>query len=212
MAMAADWKSAIQQAGSLRYQRRTPKNRDTPARGLKRTFSVVNQGLDVAEVVLSSVIICFMKNLLALAIVGAALVLPRALQAQSYSIDWYTIGGGGGTSSGTNGATTYSLSGTIGQPATSTMNGGNYSLTGGFWSIISAVQTPGSPILSITRSGPHAVISWNAPATGFLLEQSSTLKTNSWTTSPATLSTNAGIISVTVTATNGYQFFRLHSP
>jgi hypothetical protein len=153
-----------------------------------------------------------MKNLLAMAMMGAALVLSPALHAQNYSIDWYTIGGGGGTSSGTNGATTYSVSGTIGQPATASMSGGNYALTGGFWSLIAAVQTPGSPLLSITRSGTHAIISWSAPATGFLLEQSSTLKTNSWTISPATLTTNAGIISVTVTATSGYQYFRLHSP
>jgi hypothetical protein len=153
-----------------------------------------------------------MKNLLAIAIVGAALVFPRALQAQSYSIDWYTIGGGGGSSAGTNGATTYSVTGTIGQPATASMSGGNYSVTGGFWSLLAVVQTAGSPLLSITRSGTQAVISWSAPATGFVLEQSSTLKTNSWTTSPATLTTNAGIVSVTVTATNGYQFFRLHSP
>jgi len=153
-----------------------------------------------------------MKNLLAIAIVGAALVLPRALQAQNYSINWHTIAGGGGTSTGTVGTNTYSLSGTIGQPATATMSGGNYSLTGGFWSLIAAVQTPGSPILSITRSGTQAVVSWNAPATGFVLEQSSNLKTASWTTSPATLSTNGPVISVTVTATGGYQFFRLHSP
>jgi hypothetical protein len=153
-----------------------------------------------------------MKNLLAIAIAGAALVFPRALQAQSYSINWYTIGGGGGSSSGTNGATTYTVSGTIGQPATASMSGGNYSLTGGFWSILAVVQTPGYPFLSITRSGTQAVISWNAPATGFVVEQSSTLAANSWTISPATLTTNGGIISITVTPTNGYQFFRLHNP
>ncbi|HEV7924005.1 MAG TPA: hypothetical protein VGR14_01535 [Verrucomicrobiae bacterium] len=153
-----------------------------------------------------------MKNLLAIAIVGVALVLPCALQAQSYSINWYTIGGGGGTSTGTSGTNTYSLSGTIGQPATATMSGGSYSLTGGFWSIIAAVQTPGSPLLTITRSGTQATVSWNAPATGFVLEQSPNLKTGTWTTSPATLSTNGGVISVTVTANSGYQFFRLVNP
>ena len=49
---------------------------------------------------------------------------------QSYSIDWYKIAGGGGTS--TNGQ--YAVTGTIGQPdAGGAMAGGNYSLTGGFW-------------------------------------------------------------------------------
>jgi hypothetical protein len=154
----------------------------------------------------------FMKNLLAIAMVASALVFPRALQAQNYSINWYTIGGGGGSSAGTNGSTTYAVSGTIGQPATASMSGGNYAVTGGFWSIIAAVQSPGSPSLTVTRSGTHAIISWNAPATGFLLEQSSTLTSNSWTVSSATLSTNGGVISVTVPANSGYQFFRLVAP
>jgi hypothetical protein len=65
---------------------------------------------------------------------------------QSYSIDWFTIDGGGGTSTGA----LYSVSGTIGQPdAGGPLSGGIYSLTGGFWSLLSVVQTPGSPWLSI---------------------------------------------------------------
>ena len=53
-----------------------------------------------------------------------------------YSIDWSTIDGGGGTSTGG----VYSVTGTIGQPdAGPAMAGGNYSLVGGFWSLI-AVQ------------------------------------------------------------------------
>jgi len=44
-----------------------------------------------------------------------------------YSINWYKIAGGGGTSTGG----TYQVSGTIGQPdASGAMTGGNYSLTG----------------------------------------------------------------------------------
>ena len=51
-------------------------------------------------------------------------LLPSLGFAQSYSIDWYKIAGGGGTSTGA----TYSMSGTIGQPdASGAMNGGGYS-------------------------------------------------------------------------------------
>jgi hypothetical protein len=153
-----------------------------------------------------------MKSFLAIAIVGAALVFPRALHAQSYSINWYTIGGGGGSSSGTNGGASYTVSGTIGQPATASMSGGVYSITGGFWSIIATVQTPGAPLLSVVRSGTQAVISWSASATGFVLEQSSTLMPNSWSTNSATLTTNGGVISASVTASSGYKYFRLHNP
>ena len=44
------------------------------------------------------------------------------VQGQSYSIDWYKIAGGGGTSTGA----TYQVTGTIGQPdASGTLTGGS---------------------------------------------------------------------------------------
>jgi hypothetical protein len=60
--------------------------------------------------------------------------------AQPYEINWSTIDGGGGTSSGG----IYSLSGTIGQPdAGPAMSGGIFTLTGGYWT--GASQPPGCP-------------------------------------------------------------------
>src|SRR5947209_9223846 len=44
-----------------------------------------------------------------------------------YAIDWFTIDGGGGASSGGN----LTLTGTIGQPDAGTLSGGNYTLQGG---------------------------------------------------------------------------------
>jgi hypothetical protein len=46
-----------------------------------------------------------------------------------YSLDWYTIDGGGGSSSGGG----YSLGGTLGQPDAGLLGGGSYTLNGGFW-------------------------------------------------------------------------------
>jgi len=48
--------------------------------------------------------------------------------AQNYAIDWWTIDGGGGTSTGG----VYSVTGTIGQPdaGSTAMTGGAYSVTG----------------------------------------------------------------------------------
>ncbi|MGI8967318.1 MAG: hypothetical protein ACR2H1_14710 [Limisphaerales bacterium] len=129
--------------------------------------------------------------------------------AQSYSIDWFTIDGGGGTSTGG----VYSVSGTIGQPDAGTMSGGNFSIDGGFWGIIAAVQTPGAPLLTITRSNSFAIVSWPDTATGFRLENNSNLSiTNGWTTAPQTRSTNGGQISVTVPADTGNNFYRLKNP
>src|SRR4051812_20687 len=77
-----------------------------------------------------------------------------AVQAQNYSIDWFSIDGGGGTSTGG----VYSVSGTIGQADAGHMTGGNFTLDGGFWSIIAAVQTPGAPLLRVVRSSTNTVI------------------------------------------------------
>jgi hypothetical protein len=54
---------------------------------------------------------------------------PSVPQA-GYSIDWYTIDGGGAMNS--NGGS-YSLSGSIGQPDAGSQSGGTYTLNGGFW-------------------------------------------------------------------------------
>src|SRR5579872_6844207 len=102
----------------------------------------------------------------------AALLTPVA-HAQNYSIDWYKIAGGGGTSTGG----TYSVSGTIGQPdASGAMTGGNYSVTGGFWALIQVVQTPGAPKLFISQSGHTVTVYWQN-VTGWTLHQSGNLTT-----------------------------------
>ena len=96
--------------------------------------------------------------------------------AQSYSIDWYKIAGGGGTSTGG----VYQVSGTIGQPdASGPMTGGSYSLTGGFWSIY-AVQTSGAPLLYITQVGNKAVVWWSPSVTGWTLQTNVNLATPTW--------------------------------
>src|ERR1700742_2461378 len=99
----------------------------------------------------------------------------NSVSAQSYSIDWYKISGGGGTSS--NGQ--YVVSGTIGQhDAGGPMTGGNYSVTGGFWSFLSLVQTPGSPTLRIFLTSTNtAVIAWPSPSTGFSLQMNTNVGT-----------------------------------
>jgi hypothetical protein len=119
---------------------------------------------------------------------------------------WYKIGGGGGTSGGG----TYQLSGTIGQAeAGATMSGGIYSFTGGFWGLISVVQTAGLPALTITHTGNSVIVSW--PNTGnCTLQQNNNLAASAgWTTSGCTISTGNGTNSITLTPPVGNLFFRL---
>ncbi len=129
--------------------------------------------------------------------------------AQQYSIDWFKISGGGGAS--TNGQ--YAVSGTIGQAeAGAAMAGGGYSLTGGFWSLISVVQTAGAPTLAITHSGNSVVISWPSGPGGFTLQQNANLAPTSWTASTYNISTNGAVQSITISRPAGNLFFRLAKP
>ena len=144
-----------------------------------------------------------------LAVFGALALLafPIPVQAQQYSIDWYKISGGGGTSAGA----TYQVTGTIGQPdASGAMTGGSYSLTGGFWSLIAVVQTAGLPNLTITQSANSVIVSW--PNTGsYTLQQNANLAmANGWATSGYSISTSNGTNSITITSPTGNLFFRLH--
>jgi hypothetical protein len=139
----------------------------------------------------------------------AVALFPLVSFAQSYSIDWSKISGGGGTS--TNGV--YSLSGTIGQHDAGTMTGGNFSLDGGFWSLGSVVQTPGSPLLTLTVSGSNYILSWPVSSASFRLELNSNLgNAAGWGTALQAKTTNNGIISVTVPAAAGNNFYRLNTP
>ncbi|HWY31504.1 MAG TPA: hypothetical protein VNX46_12150 [Candidatus Acidoferrum sp.] len=133
-----------------------------------------------------------------------ALLCARA-GAQNFSIDWYKLSGGGGTSTGGN----FSVSGTIGQPdASATLTGGNFSLTGGFWSIIAVFQTAGAPNLLISHAGKNVVVSW--PATGsFSLQQNNNLDSTGWTTPGYTVTLADGTNSVTFTPSPGNMYFRL---
>ena len=146
-----------------------------------------------------------MKTILAL--FGSVCVLATGALAQSYSIDWFTIDGGGGTSTGG----VYSVSGTIGQPDAGKMIGGNYSIDGGFWGIVTALQSPGAPLLSVERLGSAVRVYWPRPATGFVLDQSLTV-TGAWSQVGFPYTTNATQISITVSAPSGNKFYRLRQP
>ena len=100
-----------------------------------------------------------------------------------YRLDWFSIDGGGGTSTGGD----YALRGTIGQPDATpgTLTGGSYSLQGGFWA---GWFLPGDgelPALRIERQAGGVILSWPTTATGFALEQTTDLQSAEWTLSTA---------------------------
>ncbi len=140
-----------------------------------------------------------MKPLLLLLVTGFA------AHAQTYSIPWSKIAGGGGTSTGA----VFAVHGTIGQhDADGPFTNNTYSVTGGFWILPVAVQASGAPTLSIAPGAPgQAVISWTPATPGYLLQESTSLNPTEWLNAPSG-SSNPAIVPAGPTA----KFYRLHKP
>ena len=141
--------------------------------------------------------------MLALGFLCSVLCLPTLAQ---FAIPWYTVDGGGGTSTGG----VYSVSGTLGQPdAGGPMTNGQYSVTGGFWALPQAVQTEGAPTLTIAKGAPgFAVLSWpSTTGTNWVLQERLNLTSGIWSNSSSG-ATNP----VTVPATSPAKFYRLFKP
>ena len=144
---------------------------------------------------------------------GAFLLLTSALvtSAQNYSLDWFSMDGGGGASTGG----VYSVKATIGQSdAGATLQGGSYTLNGGFWSIVAAIQTPGAPTLSVALTNGLVRVSWPQPAPQWVLEQTTTLTGTPppWTEIAPPYQTNTTHFHLTVPPANERTFYRLGKP
>jgi hypothetical protein len=66
----------------------------------------------------------------------AGLTLVAPVFGQGFDVSWWTIDGGGASSTG--GA--YIISGTAGQPDAGTLSGGGFTLSGGFWAGIKSIR------------------------------------------------------------------------
>ena len=110
----------------------------------------------------TSHMVCKILAVMAVVVVGTAI-------AEDYSIDWHTIDGGGVGPSNPSSGSSYTLSGTVGQPDArnhpTPMAGGSFKMTGGFWVI------PECPAIPADYDGDcdvdHAdYASWEACASG----------------------------------------------
>jgi hypothetical protein len=142
--------------------------------------------------------------------VGTLGLLPHIGSGQNYSIDWYSIDGGGGTSTGG----VYSMSGTIGQPDAGRLTGASYTLEGGFWGFVGALQTPGAPLLTVERTVNGVRVFWPAATSGFVLEESGAVAGPgvSWSNVVESYQTNATQISITIPDPMGMKVYRLRKP
>lgn len=142
-----------------------------------------------------------------IAFCASFLMLVATAEAQ-YAIDWFTVDGGGGLSSG--GA--YMLTGTIGQPDAAIASGGGYTLEGGFWSGFASTPTEPVPSLRIENHGASVTLAWPAPATGFQLEEATTLTAATWTNVNAVPTVVGGEQQVNQPLAPTARFYRLRKP
>src|SRR5947208_3416149 len=119
-----------------------------------------------------------MKPFMKIPFCAAVAAIAAAFAARAdFAVDWYTISGGGGVSTGS----VYQVTATIGQPAADAMSAGRYTVQSGFWGLIAAVQTPGTLLLRIALTATNtAVLSWPVGPTEFILQQNSDLSTTNW--------------------------------
>jgi len=139
--------------------------------------------------------------------VAALNLCGLSAKAQTYALDWHTIGGGSTSTGGV-----FAVSGTVGQPNAGKMSGGSFSIQGGFWAIL-PVQVPGEPLLTITRTMTNTVmISWPSLSNGFALQQSSNLNASNWSTPAESVNDNGTNKFIVVNPPSGNRFYRLIKP
>ena len=120
-----------------------------------------------------------------------------------YTITSYTIGGGGGRSTGGG----YAVRGTIGQPDAGWQSGGVYVLDGGFWNV--AESADALPELRIQPAGRSVLIAWPDPSTGFRLQHSPDMTAPVWSDVRSTPTIVGAEKQILLPLQPGSHFFRL---
>jgi hypothetical protein len=151
-----------------------------------------------------------MKNGLPIILTALALAASAAQAQTNFTVDWFTIDGGGGVSTGG----TYTVNGTIGQPDAGAMSGGNFTLQGGFWGVIAAVPTPGAPTLDIFRTTTNTVaVTWPSPSTGWNLQQNTnSVSSVNWSNVISGIQDDGATKSLIINPPAGNRFYRLIKP
>ncbi len=128
----------------------------------------------------------------------SALLCGTALA--QYSIDWCTVDGGGGSSSGG----TYSVTGTVGQPDAGAMLHAPYTVAGGFWSLLGP-----RPEQRIWVEGSDVIVAWPVTAGACQLQATDSLSEPLWSDVTSRPSVVDGEYRVRMPLSDFQQYFRL---
>ena len=125
--------------------------------------------------------------------------------AQPFTLKSTQIGGAPPSSGGG-----FTVVGETGKSDSGESSGGGFTAKGGVSGLMAVLQTPGAPVLTLTRAGGGAVISWPADATGYALEVSTSLSAfGAWQVVGQTPVESNGMKSVTIAFQPGARFYRL---
>ena len=110
---------------------------------------------------------------LVLAWLFTLLACASSTVAQDRAVVASVIAGGGGRSSGSR----FGVTGTVGQAdaTVARLSGSRFVVDGGFQATIVALQSPGAPLLTVTRSGESLTVAWPSGTVGWILQQSNAL-------------------------------------
>lgn len=143
------------------------------------------------------------RTLLAAALSGGLILGP---QAQSLTLDWITVDGGGGTAVGSG----LELQISIGQPDAGMARGGPYVLDTGFWPDPFVWATTVPPALSVGRTPDGLALSWPAALGPVVLERAVLLgRGGAWDAVPVEPVPVGQDLRVVVSPGAGTAFYRL---
>lgn len=105
------------------------------------------------------------------------LQLAVPLVAQPNMATTPTGAAGGGVST----AGVYTITGTIGRPDAGRLHSADFTIDGGFWSVVAAIQEPGAPLLSVRFTQTNTVVvSWPVSWPGFGLTEATEATSTTW--------------------------------
>lgn len=143
----------------------------------------------------------------------ALTLLALAVGARAQTIiDWLTLSAAGGAHASANYLINFTAGQTDGGP---TVHGSaNYRIIPGFWALEDMGPSDPRPELSIVLDGANVLLSWPSPASGYVLQQTDSLDALPavWVNSPAVVSDNGVLRSVSVPHNVAKRFYRLRKP
>jgi hypothetical protein len=91
--------------------------------------------------------------LFACCVLALTMTLALAQNDGGYDLSWWTVDGGGGTLVGSGAFGHYTLMGTSGQPDAAALDGGGYTLEGGFWTRAAVAEIEHTIYLPVVLRG-----------------------------------------------------------